>query len=207
MIRSLLRRRVALIATLALLVAGPVYAVVMFVPGIVSPVAAPVAPPGNYFLPVTISPGLYGDVILGVETGRDDISPYVAIAVAFYANVPPPQNPIIAGIVPYVGNLPGFPQMAPAPPYPPVPPPIPPGFTMRFTYRPTNDPANPGWMALPAAANQLDSAMQTCMAVAAELRAFAAATAAPPLAVIPQLYLEFDPGGASLEFYKFQIIY
>jgi len=208
MLRSLLRRRVVLFAVLALAIAGPAYALYVSGPGGFWPVVGPV-PAGNYGQAVTISPALYADTIMGIETGRDDRSAFCAIVVNF--NPPPvgtnPFLPIGNGMG---GMIPGFPAV------PPYTAPMPPGFTMRFVYRPVNEPSNPGWGPGAAAVNQLEEQMQTCVDVANQLQAFrvSAQTAAgvPIIPVFPlqaaELYLEFDPnpGPTHLEFYKFKII-
>lgn len=211
MLRSLLRRRVVLCAVLALALAGPVYALYVSGPGGWWPVVAPV-PAGAYGQAVTISPLLYGDTIVGIETGRDDRSAFCAIVVNFN---PPPggTNPFLP-----IGNglgatIPGFPVVGPpAGGGVPYTAPVAPGFTMRFLYRPVNEPANPGWGPGAAAVNQLEEQMQTCVDVANQLQAFRAVAqtaAGIPIAVTapiqpPELYLEFDPN--TLEFYKFKII-
>jgi len=225
MLRTQFRRRLALVAVLALLIAGPVFALVMSTPGGFFPVAGPVAGgPGPYIMPVTISPILYGDVIIGVETGRDDRSPYAAIVVNFRTTplngtylAPPPQNPLMAAITPYIPVIPNFPNVAPYPLIGPPPNP-PPTFNMRFTYRTINDPANPGWGPGPASPGQIEESMRTCVAVATEFAAFRAASqtgvpnlivpATPTVVRAPQLYLEMDPnpGTSQCEFYKFQVI-
>jgi hypothetical protein len=213
MLRRLSRRRVGWIAAVSLIVAGPAFALLQFIPGQVWQAAVPVTPAAAYLLPATISPGLYGDNITGIEVGRDDRSPFVAIVVLFGPPPPPPTalvaNPLIGALGPYL-PLP----VSPPPPYPPPPPGF---FYLRFIYRPINDPANPGWGGLPGAPNQLDNAMQTCLQVAAELSAFRAVAQTPagappvvlnPASPAPQLYFEFVPVSAVsyFEFYKFHIV-
>lgn len=232
MMRSFFRRRGVLVLTLALAAMGPAYAALNFTPSAVSPAAtSPGAAP--FLMPMTIKtnpqvppnpniklPG-YGDRIIGVEVGRDDRSPYVAIVVTVDGITGANSNPILAAMGPW---WPTFPGGAPGP-VPNYPGPAPGDVTLRLVYRPTNDPANPGWVGTagqggnpPAPApGQLDAAWQTCAAIADQLDAFRRQALTPPkmlhsagpLDVDPWIYLEFDPNGASpsfLECFKLQIV-
>ncbi len=86
-------------------------------------------------------PGSAGDVLLGIEEGRDSNSHFTTLAVWLS-----PQNPFVGllaanGIVPpnngAYGAAPGV------------------GYVfMEIVYRATDDPLNPGWGALPGGAGQ-----------------------------------------------------
>jgi hypothetical protein len=206
--RSLIRRRGLLAVVLVLCVVGPASAGVLFALGFVWPAAVPVTPAAQYLQPLTINTappavGGYGDTIQGIETGRDDRSPYCALVVVIGT-----ANPAFATLQSYAATWP--PIFTSPPGYPTG------SFTLRLVYRPINDPANPGWGGLPGAALQLDQAWQTVQAVASELaahRTLAALGGAPGVGpprgtVYPFIYLEFDPIGPTsvLEFYKVQIV-
>jgi len=202
--RNWSRRRRAVVSTaLVLAVAGPVSAAVIYSVSGVVPVAVP-GPFGAYTMPLTIDPA-FGDSIRGIETGRDDKSPYCAFVVSIGA-----LNPALPQLNSYLGGWP--PPGAVVPPYSGGS-----GFTMRLVYRSINDPANPGWAGLPGGNCQLDEAWQTVAALAAELTAYrnfvilggpSTAPPTPVLTVSPQIYVEFDPVGPGtlFEFYKIKIM-
>lgn len=141
--------------------------------------------------------GGFGDVILAVEEGRDFTSPFATFAVQV-APTNPGQAALLAGGVPPVVAPPGFYPAAPV------------GFVnAQFIYRSPNDPANPGWAALPGAAGQLDDAMSSAHKVADALVAHRAFIAAAPAGVLPWVNIEYDNVAANptyMEFYKFRVI-
>lgn len=144
-------------------------------------------------------PGTAGDVILGIEEGRDYNSHFATIAVNLS-----PANPFTGvlaagGIVPPMNGLYG---------------PPPPGFVqVQMVYRATNDPVNPGWAALPGGATQVADDVAACHAVAEQLTLFRASAAAGiggVGAVWPWMDIETDlllANASYFEFYKFRTVH
>lgn len=194
---EMLKQRKRLVAAfLILAIAGAAYAGYVATPGVAVPAVSPGPGPFNTFLVINTKPAPgYADIIYALEEGRDNRGPFCAVTFAVS-----PANP-------------GKPALAAAPapiaggPWYPVPPA---GYFGPTTliYRSTDDPANPGWAALPGAVNQSDSAMRTAHQVCENFNAYR--TFAPPAGVVPWIDIEADLNPANptfMEFYKFRVVH
>lgn len=185
---------------LVLAVTAPAYGFYVATAGVAGVAVSPGAAVFAFIAVVNTNPvgvGGYGDIILAIEEGRDDISPFCTLAIQMAPGNPSQAGILAAGVPPL--NI-GGPLWYPL---------APPGFvTMQFIFRPTNDPANPGWAALPGAPNQLDNAWQTVHAVCEAFDAHR--NFVPPAGVVHWIDIEFDnaPGSPSyFEMYKFRVIH
>ncbi len=198
MLRRKLLWKWAVALVLALGVGAVVFANYVAAPGVAVPEVSPGPLPFNVFLMININPAPgFGDIIYALEEGRDDRGPFCSVT---WAPSPAnPINPMLAGIPAPIVGFPG--GLYPA---------APPGFygPVTLIYRPTNDPANPGWPALPGAALQSDSAMRTAHQVCENFDAYR--TFVPPAGVSHWINIEADLAPASptfMEFYKFRVVH
>lgn len=218
----------ALVIVLA--VSGAAYATLIFTAGTVaSTEVSPGASAFNAWINIDL---VKGDEILGIEVGRDDRSPFVAIV---WAPGPMSNHSLVNPFHVPVGEDDGGPTGDPPPP-PPEPSTSEPPFQVdgaptlttypnppvhyRLIYRPTNDPINPGWTNGLGTVPQIEQATLACERFATTVRRYCQDTRAgnfsvvwtPPPApvrwVYPILSVEIDPDPTSptyLEFYKYDV--